>query len=176
MPSQGPVWIRRATAEDAAGIAHVCLAAWQEAHADAVPKEYVAAMRERHHEQSWRKELEVQSTERAPWVALIDDRVVGFASGGLSRDDEAGPCDGEVYQVHVDPECWRLGIGSSLLRHVIRDLSAHGFERAHLWVVSACRPATIFMQRQAWTRDGTTRLDDCGGAQVEEIRYSHDIR
>ena len=176
MPSQGPVWIRRATAEDAAGIAHVYLAAWQEAHADVASEAYVAALRERRHEQYWRKELELQSSERAPWVAVIDDTVVGFACGGLSRDDDAHPGDGEVYQVHVDPGCWRLGIGSSLLRHVMRDLGAHGFERAHLWVVSGCRPATIFMQRQDWTRDGASRVDDRGGAQVEEVRYSHAIR
>jgi ribosomal protein S18 acetylase RimI-like enzyme len=176
MSCQGPVLVRRAIATNAPGIAHVYLAAWQEAHAGLVPAEFAACLRAQPHEQSWRDELEIQAADRAPWVALIDTRLVGFASGGISRDADAQHGDGEVYQVSVDPGCWRLGIGGSLLRHVVKDLHDHGFERAHLWVVAGCKPATIFMQRLAWVADGATRQADCGGAQVDEIRYRRALR
>ena len=89
MPCQGPVHLRRAGVADAAGIAHVHVAGWQEAHAGLVPADYAACMRARSREDFWHGELAVEAPDRKPWVALIDERIVGFASGGLSRDDDA---------------------------------------------------------------------------------------
>jgi GNAT superfamily N-acetyltransferase len=176
MPCHGPVHLRRATIADAAGIATVYLAGWQGAHAGLVSADYAACMRARAREESWREELAKEAPHRTPWVALIDDRVVGFASGGMSRDDDVDASTAEVYQVYVDPECWGRGIGSSLLRHVVRDLHDHGFARADLWVVAGCEPAKAFMERHTWVPAGSTRLEECGAAQVELRRYQHALR
>ena len=175
MPCEGPVHLRRAVVADAAGIARVYVAGWQEAHAGLVPAEFLACMRAKAREEFWHEELKVEAPDRKPWVALIDDRVVGFASGGLSRDDDADSGTGEIYQVYVEPACWRRGIGSGLLRHVVRDLHAHGFGRAALWVISVNAPARAFAEKHGWRPDGVTRFEDCGGAQVEQARYRHTL-
>jgi ribosomal protein S18 acetylase RimI-like enzyme len=176
MPCHGPVHLRRAAVADAAGIAQVYVAGWTKAHAGLVPAEYAACMRARSREDFWRDELAVEAPDRKPWVALIDDRMVGFSSGGLSRDDDAHPGLGEVYQVYVDPECWHQGIGTALLRHVVRDLHDHGFERATLWTISANAGARSFVEKHGWHVDGAMRFEDCGGAQVEQVRYQHALR
>jgi len=175
MTCEGPVHLRRAVPDDAAGIAHVYVAGWHEAHAGLVPPEFLACMRAKARVEFWRDELQVEARGRMLWVALIDDRLVGFASGGISRDDGADPGTGEVYQVYVEPECWRRGIGSALLRHVIRDLHAHGFARATLWVISANAPARAFAEKHGWAADGASRAEDCGGIEVEEVRFQHPL-
>ena len=176
MPSEGPVHLRRAAVADAPGIAHVYVAGWQAAHADLVPAEYLTCMRSKAREEFWHDELNVGAADRKPWVALIDDRVVGFAIGGMSRDDDADPRTGEIYQVYVEPECWGRGIGSGLLRHVLRDLREHGFKHADLWVISGNAAARAFAERHGWSTDGAARLEDCGGTQVEQVRYRHPLR
>jgi ribosomal protein S18 acetylase RimI-like enzyme len=175
MSCNGPVRVRRASPVDAAGVAHIHADARREVHPESVQLEAASGSRARSREALWRDELALEPADRAPWVALIDERLVGFASGGIARDDDADTRDGEVYEVIVDPTCRRLGIGSSLLRHVVRDLREHGFERVHLWVGKADASARAFLDRNAWTPDGGSRSDGSDGP-AEEIRYSHALR
>lgn len=176
MLSEGPVHLRRAAVSDAPGIARVYVAGWQAAHAGLVPGEFLTCMRAKGREEFWRTELEGGSSDRKPWVALIDEDVMGFATGGMSRDEAMGRDTAEVYQVYVDPEHWRRGIGSALLRHLLKDLREHGFTRAHTWVLAGDANARTFLERQGWSTEGATRFEDCGGAQVEQLRYGHALR
>jgi L-amino acid N-acyltransferase YncA len=176
MPCEGPVHLRHAAVDDAAGIARVYQAGWHEAHADVVPADYLACMRAKGREDFWRTELEVEASDRKPWVALIDEDVVGFASGGPSRDEGAARSIGEVYQVYVEPGCWGRGIGEGLLRHVLKDLREHGFTRVDTWIVAANVAARAFLERQGWQAEGATREEECGETQVEQARYSHTLR
>ncbi len=176
MPCDGPVHLRRAVVADAAGISRVYLDGWQEAHVGVVPPEYLSCMRARGREEFWRAELEVESADRKPWVALVDEDIVGFATGGLSSDEGAARGVAEVYQVYVAPGCWGRGIGEGLLRHVLKDLLEHGFTRVDTWVVAANVRARSFLERQGWQADGATRLEDCGDTQVEQLRYRHALR
>lgn len=175
MPCEGPIHLRRAIVADAAGIAQVYVAGWRAAHADLVPPEFLTCMRSKAREEFWRADLETGAPDRKPWVALIDDRVVGFAIGGMSRDDDVDTRTGEVYQVYVEPECWRRGIGSSLLRHVLKDLHGHGFKRADIWVIARDASARAFAEEHGWSSTGHTRHEDCGGTQIEQLRYSHPL-
>jgi GNAT superfamily N-acetyltransferase len=176
MPCQGPVHLRRAVIDDAAGIAHIYAAGWQEEHAGLVPAAYAACRREKGREELWRHELAVEAADRTPWVALIDERLVGFANGGLSRDAGSGPGTAEVYQLYVAPDCWGGGIGSSLLRHVSKDLRDHGFSAAEVWVVDGNERARRFMEHHGWAADGTARPEECGGVTVQQVRYRHALR
>jgi L-amino acid N-acyltransferase YncA len=141
-----------------------------------VPAEYLACVRAKGREEFWRAELAVEAVDRKPWVALVDERIVGFASGGLSRDEDAPRETGEVYQDYVDPECWRRGIGTGLLRHVLRDLREHGFADAQAWVLAANEGSRAFVERQGWQLTGASRFEDCGGTQVEHVRYGRALQ
>ena len=167
----GTVHLRRAGVDDARGIAHVHAEGWQRAHSGLVPADYLSCIATRFQEGFWREEIAVEAADRTPWVALVDDRVVGFASAGMSRDDDVGPETGEVYLVYVEPECWGRGIGQTLLSHALRDLQTHGFERATFWVVAENAPSRRFAEKHGWTADGVTRHEDCGGTQVQQLRY-----
>ena len=176
MPSEGPVHLRRAVVADAPGMARVYVAGWQAAHAGLVPDDYLACMRAKGREEFWRTELEGGSPDRKPWVALLDEEVAGFASGGLSRDEGMARGIAEVYQVYVDPDHWRHGIGSALLRHVLKDLREHGFTRADTWVVGANANARTFLEKQGWHSEGASRPEDCGGTEIDLVRYTRALR
>ena len=175
MTCEGPVILRRADAADAAGIAQVHVRGWQKSHEGLVPAEYLSCISGKVREEFWRGELEVEASDRMPWMALVEDRVVGFASAGLSRDEDAGPDSGEVYLVYVDPDCWRRGIGQTLLSHVIRDLREHGFSQASFWALAGNSNAIAFAEKHGWSADGASRFENCGGTKVKQVRYLHAI-
>lgn len=175
MPCTGTVHLRRAELEDAEGIARVHAAGWRKVHQDLVPQRDMPAADVDSHEGFWREEVALGAHDREPWVALIDDRAVGFASSGPSRDDDAVPTTGEIYLAYVDPECWGRGIGQTLVSHALRDLRKRGYERATFWVVAENAHARRFAEQHGWTADGSRRQEACGSTQVEQARYRHPL-
>jgi len=175
MPCDGPVHYRRATTADAAGIAQVHFDGWQRAHRGLVPEAYLACKSSQGREEFWRSELELEAADRKPWVALDGDRVIGFADGGISRDDDLDRGAGEVYTLFVAPECWERGIRSRLVQHVARDLREHDFRRAAFWVLEADEAMRRLAEYGGWRADGMTRIEECGGAEVTELRYVRDL-
>lgn len=175
MPCQGPVHYRRATTEDAAGIAQVHIDGWQRAYEELVPEAYLKCRSTHGREEFWREELALQAPDRKPWVAIEEEQVIGFADGGIARDGELGSTTGEVYTLFVVPECWEKGIRSRLVEHVARDLREHDFERAVFWVLEADLVMRAFAEYTGWRADGHLREEDCGGASVTELRYAKDL-
>jgi len=176
MPCEGPVHLRRAVTADAAGIVKVHIAGWQKAHAGVVPDQYLQCVGSRLREEFWHEELAVEATDRTPWVALLDDRIIGFANGGITRDDDVDARTVEVYQLFVNRECWERGIRTNLMEHVTRDLMEHGFDRAPFWILTVDIPTRAFAQHLGWKPDGQLRLEDCGDTQVEQLRYATELR
>ncbi len=62
--------------------------------------------------------------ERQVFVALRDDRVVGFS--------ELDPKTGEVFAVYVRPDCLRQGLGGALLQTLESCAAEHALGRLHL--------------------------------------------
>jgi GNAT superfamily N-acetyltransferase len=175
MPCDGPVHFRRATTEDAADIARVHAGGWQRAHKGLVPDAYVQHKASLGHAEFWRDELEIEAADRKPWVALVDDRIIGFADGGLARDDDLDSSTGEIYTLFVMPECWEKGIRTTLVEHVARDLREHGFTRAVFWVLAADEVMRLFAEYTGWWPDGATRFEEFGDTRVGELRYARDL-
>lgn len=176
MPCEGPVHLRRATVDDAAGIAGVHADGWRRAHRDVVSESYLARPDAPMREEFWRGELQVEPPGREPWVATLEDRLIGFASGGLAHDDDADPGTGEVYVLVVTPECWERGIRTNLIEHVDHDLREHGFDRAVFWILSADSAMRAFAEHVGFRADGASRFEDCGGTPVEQLRYVKELR
>ncbi len=175
MPCEGPVHYRRATIEDAAGIAQVHIDGWLRAYEELVPPEYLTCKSTLQREEFWRGELALEAADRKPWVALDGEQVIGFADGGIARDDDLDSRTGEVYTLFVTPECWEKGIRSRLVDHVARDLRDHDFQRAVFWVLEADEVMRAFADFTGWRLDGHVREEDCGGSMVTELRYAKSL-
>lgn len=175
MACEGPVHYRRATIDDAAGIAQVHIGGWQRAYEELVPEAYLACKSTLQREEFWREELALEAADRKPWVALDGDTVIGFADGGIARDDDLDSGAGEIYTLFVTPECWEKGIRSRLVEHVARDLREHDFQRAVFWVLEADEVMRAFAEYTGWRTDGRQREEDCGGTIVTELRYAKSL-
>jgi ribosomal protein S18 acetylase RimI-like enzyme len=140
-----------------------------------VPQEVLDRLDIESREGFWREAVADVPGDRRPWIAESEGEAVGFVSCGLSRDDDTPSSMGEIYAIYVCPGYWRMGIGRLLLEHAYRDLRAHGFVAASLWVLVANQQACSFYEATGWRADGRTRIDVVGQTRLEEVRYRRDL-
>jgi GNAT superfamily N-acetyltransferase len=132
--------IRRATADDAAAVSRVYVAARDE-------MTYLPRIEEEH-----RPVLGAWFIARGPiWLAEEEGRVAGFS----------GVSDGELTHLYVDPAEQNRGVGSGLLDHA-KGLSP---KRLELWVFQKNEGARRFYERRGFR---LVRLTDGAGNMEKE--------
>jgi ribosomal protein S18 acetylase RimI-like enzyme len=171
----GVVHLRRATEADARAIAEVHVRTWQHAYRGLIPAHVLDSLSVERREEFWGSEVRLLPPDRRPWLADAEGTVAGFVSVGPSQDADATSSTGEVYAIYVDPDCWDRGVGRNLLAHGERDLAAHGYTEATLWVLTSNERARRFYEAAGWTTDGTERVANIAGAELHEIRYRRQL-
>ncbi|MDR7251418.1 GNAT superfamily N-acetyltransferase [Nocardioides sp. BE266] len=141
--------------EDAAAIADLQIAAWEEAYADLMPAAVFTerrAGRDARVEQ-WRDIVSTGSSDNL--LAWSADRLLGFSSTGPGRDD---PAEGlpplELMALYVRASSYGSGVGWALLEAAIGDADAY------LWVLDGNERAIRFYERQGFRFDGATKDSD----------------
>ena len=164
------VIIRRAGVEDAPAISRVHVASWQEAYAGIVPTDYLTALDATKRQERWAEHLHNGPRDDVrTWVADDGARILGFASVGPARDEDAGRDDEEIYSIYLDPKMWGKGVARDLMRTVLSEVSSSG--ALTLWVLADNSRARHFYRRHGFTPDGAERLEELGGVQLLEVRY-----
>ncbi|HEY7478283.1 MAG TPA: GNAT family N-acetyltransferase [Actinomycetota bacterium] len=169
------VTIRRATERDARAIAEVHVASWRWAYRNDLPASLLADLSVDERELAHRRELAAEEGTTCVLVAVdTGDRVMGFASTGPSRDDDAPPDTGELYAIYLLADVAGSGLGRALLEHATRDLRDAGYVTASLWVLASNERARRFYERAGWRWDGSVSEHrfDCGNRPI--VRYSID--
>ena len=127
--------IRPAVAADARAIAEVQVATWKTTYRGMIPDATLDNLSVDEREPRWR---ELLST--AGEVMLVgcdaDGAVVGFAAGGAERTGQLG-CDGELHAIYLLERVQRRGLGTLLVRQLVRELRSRGFTSMALWVLAA---------------------------------------
>lgn len=161
----GPTLIREATEGDASAMAAIHVKTWRAAYVGIMPADFLDALCEVKHTAFWRKELACgTSTNR---VAVADGEIIGWASGGASRDPDAD-MDCEVYAIYVSPDSWNQGTGQQLMSRLENDLPNR--RSLMLWVLEENQHAIGFYTRLGFAPDGTTKTLRIGGRELVEIR------
>ena len=106
----------------------------------------------------------------ATFVVVDSGEVVGFASVGASRDDDA-ELEAELYAIYLHPSRWDRGIGRALLQRAEESMRSSGFREAVLWVLEGNERGERFYRAAGWEHDGGSKVDDFQGATVTELRY-----
>jgi len=161
------VRIRLARGTDAAAIVQIQERGWQTAYRHVFPPEELdrgGFVDERR----WRETIRRPPAGWTTFVAERDDRVIGFACLGPSRDEQGL---GELFALYVDPGAWRLGAGRALIAAAERQL-AREHDDARLWVLERNDRARRFYEASGWVPDGARKTQLRFGVAAAEVRYS----
>ncbi|MBD7918059.1 GNAT family N-acetyltransferase [Cellulomonas sp. Sa3CUA2] len=164
------VTIRPATTQDAAGIAAVHIRSWQEAYAGIVPDDHLRSLDLEARTTRWADHLAHGPEDHVrTYVAESDGRVLGFATYGPSRDEDARRGEREIYSIYLDPGTWGHGVARDLIRTVLSEAGEQ--TPMSLWVLADNTRARHFYRRHGFSPDGVERLENVGGADLLEVRY-----
>jgi ribosomal protein S18 acetylase RimI-like enzyme len=165
------VVVREAVVDDALGIARVHVAGWQAGYAGLLPQEYLNGLSVDQRAQRWADYVREPDPHALTTLVAGRGEVVGFATLGQSRDDDAAPDIGELWGIYVHPRQWGTGVGHALLDGAMQALQAAGLSAATLWVLQGNDRATGFYRRHGWAADGATKTDWRDDVRLDEERY-----
>ena len=167
--------VRAARREDARPVAEVHVASWRHAYRGLLPEDSLERQSVDDREAMWLGAFADPEPKSGAFVAEIEGRIVGFASFGPSRDEDASEGTGEVPAIYVDPSVMGKGVGRELLEEATAELRLAGFSRATLWVLEANERARRFYENEGWAWDGavSTHMFDCANEPV--VRYTVDL-
>lgn len=171
------VRIRLATEADIPAMIEGHAKSWRDTYGTLLPAaliENVVAARDARAER-WRTRLADDASPGAFLVAEVDGRVVGLATTGPSRDDDADEATGEVYSIYLDPDVIGRGVGRTLFAAAVADLVSRGFSRGTLWVLTGNARARRFYEAAGWRPDGATKRDVRADGTLEETRYRREL-
>lgn len=154
------VRVRRAIADDAAGIGHVQVTAWGEAYTGRMPQSILDGLDVGDSTARWLRAIADEG--RDVWVAEVDGAVIGFAARGPAGDAPAGGC--RLYALYVLAAHHGSGAGQALLDAAI------GRAAASLWILEDNPRARAFYERNGFRPDGVVQDDRSWGEPIREVR------
>ena len=170
MEEPDEVTIRAAAVADAAEIADVHVRSWRQAYTGIIPDAYLAGLDPAQRTPVWAENLRRGPDDHVlTWVAERDHHVVGFATLGPGRDEDAGRGDREIYSIYLEPQEWGQGVARDLMRTVVSE-AGYG-TRIILWVLAENERAQHFYRRNGFEPDGVEKFTPVGGAELLEVRY-----
>jgi GNAT superfamily N-acetyltransferase len=165
------VTVRLAGTADADEIGRIQVETWRAAYTGLMPDEAIAEFDVASRQRMWREGLaRTPRPGSATFVVEDTGEVVGFASVGASRDDDA-ELEAELYAIYLHPSRWDRGIGRALLQRAEESMRSSGFREAVLWLLEGNELGERFYRAAGWEHDGGSKLDEFQGASVTELRY-----
>ena len=173
--------IRKAEPADAMAVATVHVRSWQGAFAGLIPQSFLDSLTPKGQLGAWQTFLDSPPPLFGGALVLVtdDERIVGFASFGPTRDEDDAGTDagseddrvGEVMTLYLDPSVWGRGAGAMLLKESVEELARAGCRLATLWVLETNARARRFYERMGWDPDGASKLHDWKAFVATDVRY-----
>ncbi|MFO1322924.1 MAG: GNAT family N-acetyltransferase [Burkholderiales bacterium] len=138
--------IRPALPADAAAIAQVRVDAWRTTYRGLIPDAYLAGMKVEDSAALWQRVLTAAPNTTNTFVATIDGKVTGFASG-LMLAEPKHDLNAELSAAYLDRDAQRRGIGTRLVAAVAAAQRAHGANGLIAWVIAGNKAARAFYER-----------------------------
>jgi len=170
--SPGGWTVRRATVGDLEGMARVHVETWKATYRGMVPDDRLERLTVQNDLAGgfggWLKE---PPPGVAQFVAVTrPGEVVGFAMGCPAREPEPG-FTGELGSIYVLPAHQGKGVGTALVREVVRHLQRSGHSNMIVWVLEQ-NPYRRFYERLGGVLGGRRMGDSrIAGRPVAEVSY-----
>ncbi|MRX70719.1 GNAT family N-acetyltransferase [Bacillus lacus] len=127
--------IRAAEVKDACSIARVNIVSWQSSYKGLISKEFLETMNQQQQEEKWNKILSASSANSRTFVAEDESEgIIGYISGGVSRDDNILTYKGELYAIYLLEHFQRKGVGKKLLFELCTFLKNAEVPNMFVWV------------------------------------------
>ena len=158
---------RDASPDDALPVAVVHIRSWQVAYRGLIPDSYLDRM------DPAERAARYTFGQPGPETIVVEDAggIGGFATVGPSRDLDAGPEQGELMALYLDPSWWGRGAGRTLMTQARARLADRGYTVATLWVLAGNHRARSFYERDGWCADGRDSHFEVDTVQIPEMRY-----
>ena len=160
---------RRATLQDAPGIARVHVQTWKVAYDGIVPRAHLDGLSGEARTLRWRDNL--SNPLGVTLVAESGGQVVGWLSYGKSRDEGADGV-GEIYGIYVHPDSWNQGFGRQLMQDAEQALWLEKYRSITLWVFELNARSRRFYEHSGYSADGTRKTVSIGGQELVELLYA----
>ncbi|WP_309138257.1 GNAT family N-acetyltransferase [Pseudomonas chlororaphis] len=123
-----------------------------------MPDDYLAALdRTQEQRQAWWKQSIEQGSPEV-FVALVDERVIGWIAVGSSRDEDVDRREtAEVMAFYLLAEHWGTGVGRTLWTTAVEHLRGQGFQALGLWVLLDNTRATGFYRKAGLLADSSSQ-------------------
>lgn len=120
--------IRKEKREDVFDIAHIVTVEWNSTYRGIVSDSELQRLKETEEERAKKAYDEFDEKNNKCFVAVIDNKVVGFASYGVT-DDPDFENTAELRALYVLDEYHGLGIGRKLVNATIEEFKKQGFNK-----------------------------------------------
>ncbi|ALX48887.1 GNAT family N-acetyltransferase [Lentibacillus amyloliquefaciens] len=158
--------IRKATEQDAPGIARVHIDSWRTTYKGIVPDDFLDSLNYEDRTKRWEQNVR----ESNVYVAENDTgKIFGFSTGGKEREEKYGGYDGELYAIYILEEYQGKGIGKKLVKPVADELSKAGFNSMLVWVLEE-NDAKYFYEKLGGKYIDTADIT-IDGAELKEMAY-----
>ena len=164
--------IRKATLEDAEGIAKVHVSSWQKTYKDIAPQDFLDRLSVEERTALWQKNISNPNNE--VFVAVTpEQQIIGFVDG-LTRDSNKDIGSSDLTSIYLLKEYQGLGIGKQLLKAIMESFQSRGFKRVYVDVL-ADNPARNFYIYYGADHVKTLKLNFAGNIVDEEVYVWNDI-
>jgi len=143
------IFIRKATLDDAAGIARVHVDSWRTTYKSQIADEFLAGLSYERREQGWIDNLSNPQSNSLLYVAETEPgQIIGFVSAGPRRAGDLDYPDykGELYAIYLLAESQGQGTGRRLMQAAVRELCERGIVSMLLWVLKENEPSRRFYE------------------------------
>lgn len=159
--------IRKASIEDAEGIAKVHLDSWRTTYKGIIDDDILDKLNMESRTERWRGILESQPEDYRIFVAEDQQKhVIGFLDGGKNRE-KSYEYDAEMYAFYLFEHVQKQGVGSEMVKELAVELQSLGLKSILVWVLKD-NPARRFYEKL-----GGDYVDDkyIEGLRLDEVAY-----
>ncbi len=141
--------IREPKMADCRSIAEVHINTWKISYQGLIPQEKLNSLDIEKSTKNWERRVDLGlKQEMFNLVALVDDRIVGFCSGGINNDQHLlKKYRGEISALYILKEFQQKGIGRSLLHSFCDVLRVNHIHSMLLWSLKDNIFARIFYEQ-----------------------------
>lgn len=166
--------IRRATEADAEALALVHEATWRETYVGLLSEQMLDALTADARTAAWRRILSGATDDHLStvYVAERPGAVVAFGSCGEQRNEEFATQGyaGEFTSVYVLKTDQRQGLGSGLMKAMMKDLAERGLVGFTLWMPRSNIPARSLYEQLGGKLIGQREVVR-GNGKLQEVAY-----